>query len=113
MREADLVVPNDWEIPGDFTEASGYRAVGTLLELRQRPTAIFAANDAIPMARYMSPPLSSVHVSIAELGIQAVKTLVHAIDSKNEHARRHQRLETTLMIRTSCGTPEGERPPPA
>jgi len=53
-------------------------------------------------------------VSIAELGTRAVETLVHAIDRKNEHSRRHQRLATTLMIRKSCGTRlPGERPPPA
>ena len=141
MREAGIVVPNEWEIPGDFTEASGYRAVASLLALRDRPTAVFAANDAmaigalsalrdagvrvpqdiavvgfddIPLARYMSPPLSSVHVAIAELGTRAVETLVHAIDRKNEHSRRHQRLETTLVIRKSCGPPpQGQRPPPA
>ena len=140
MREAGVAVPNDWVIPGDFTEASGYRAATAVLALRDRPTAVFAANDAmaigalsalrdagvavpgdiavvgfddIPMARYMSPPLSSVHVAIAELGTQAVRTLIHAIDSKNEHARRHHRLPTTLVIRKSCGTPDRERPPPA
>jgi LacI family transcriptional regulator len=70
--------------------------------------------DDIPLARYMNPPLSSVHVAIAELGTRAVETLLHAIDRKNEHTRRHQRLETTLVIRRSCGTRlHGERPPPA
>lgn len=140
MREAAIAIPNDWLIPGDFTEASGYHAVASLLALRERPTAVFAANDAmaigalsalrearlrvpddmavagfddIPMARYMSPPLTSVHVAIAELGTQAVQTLIHAIDRKNEHSRRHQRVATTLVIRTSCGAPQGERPPPA
>jgi DNA-binding LacI/PurR family transcriptional regulator len=53
-------------------------------------------------------------VAIAELGTRAVETLVHAIDRKNEHTRRHQRLPTTLVIRRSCGTRlESERPPPA
>jgi LacI family transcriptional regulator len=141
MREAGIAVPNEWEMPGDFTESSGFRAATTLLALPTRPTAVFAANDAmaigalsafrdagvlvpdhiavagfddIPMAKYMSPPLSSVHVAIAELGTRAVETLVHAIDRKNEHSRRHQRLATALMIRKSCGMRlPGERPPPA
>lgn len=141
MREAGITVHNEWEIPGDFTEASGYHAVDALLALPNRPSAVFAANDAmaigalsalrdagvlvpdqiavvgfddIPLARYMSPPLSSVHVAIAELGTRAVEMLVHAIDRKNEHTRRHQRLETTLVIRKSCGARlQGERSPPA
>ena len=141
MREADIEVPNDWELPGDFSEVAGYRAVGTLLALNPRPTALFAANDSmaigamsalreaglrvpedmavagfddIPMARYMSPPLTSVHVDIAELGARAVKTLLHAVSNKNAHNRRHQRLATTLIIRRSCGAGlNGERSPPS
>jgi LacI family transcriptional regulator len=141
MREAGIAVPNEWELPGDFTESSGYRAVEALVALSPRPTAVFAANDAmavgamsalraaglrvpddvavtgfddIPLARYMSPPLTSVHVAIAELGAGAVEMLVHAVENKNAHQRRHQRLPTTLVVRESCGaTLQGERPPPA
>ena len=141
MRDAGIDVPNEWEIAGDFTEASGYRAVGALLALDPRPTALFAANDSmaigamsalreaglripddiavagfddIPMARYMSPPLTSVHVAIAELGARAVDTLLHAVDNKNEHTRRHLRLPTSLVIRQSCGARlHRERPPPS
>lgn len=140
MREAGIAVPNDWELAGDFTESSGYDAVGAFLALRPRPTALFAANDSmaigamfglreaglrvpddvavvgfddIPMARYMSPPLTSVHVDIAALGGRAVRTLLHAIGEKNTHVRRHQRLTTTLVIRQSCGARlDVERPPP-
>ena len=141
MDEAGIAVPNEWELPGDFSEAAGYRAVETLLALDPRPTAVFAANDSmaigamsalreaglrvpedmavagfddIPMARYMSPPLTSVHVAIAELGERAVQTLLQAVHDKNEHARRHQRLATTLVIRESCGVNlHSERAPPA
>ena len=122
----------EWEVSGDFTETSGYQAISHLLAVANRPTAIFAANDSmaigalsalreagvrvpddiavtgfddIPLARYMSPPLSSVHVAIAELGMRGVETLLHAIDCKNTHVRRHQRLSTTLVIRRSCGAP--------
>jgi LacI family transcriptional regulator len=141
LRDSGIEPRPEWEVPGDFTETSGYQAIERLLSIRERPTAVFAANDAmaigalgalrdaevlvpdhiavvgfddIPLARYMNPPLSSVHVAIAELGIRAVETLLHAIDRKNEHTRRHQRLETTLVIRRSCGLPlPGGKPPPA
>jgi len=141
LREAGIEPRPEWEMPGDFTETSGFRAIAQLLALEERPTAVFAANDAmaigalsalreagvhvpeeiavvgfddIPLARYMSPPLSSVRVPIAELGTRAVEMLLRAIDEKNEHKRRRQRLETTLVVRRSCGAPaEGERPPPA
>jgi LacI family transcriptional regulator len=130
LRDSGIEPRPEWEMPGDFTETSGFQAIERLLSLRERPTAVFAANDAmaigalsalgdagvrvpdhlavvgfddIPLARYMNPPLSSVHVAIAELGARAVQTLLHAIDHTNEHTRRHQRLETTLVIRRSCG----------
>jgi LacI family transcriptional regulator len=131
LRDSGIEPRPEWEVPGDFTETSGFQAIERLLSMRDRPTAVFAANDAmaigalsalrdagvrvpdhlavvgfddIPLARYMNPPLSSVHVAIAELGARAVETLVHAIDHRTEHTRRHQRLETTLVIRRSCGT---------
>ena len=141
LRDSGIEPRPEWEVQGDFTETSGFQAIEHLLSIRERPTAVFAANDAmaigalsalrdaevlvpddiavvgfddIPLARYMNPPLSSVHVAIAELGIRAVETLLHAIDRKSEHTRRHQRLETTLVIRRSCGLPvPGGRPPPA
>ncbi|HUQ84608.1 MAG TPA: LacI family DNA-binding transcriptional regulator [Gemmatimonadaceae bacterium] len=130
MRDAGIDVPNEWELPGHFTEDSGYRAVAPLLAITPRPTAVFAANDSMaigamsalreaglrvpediavtgfddaPIARYMSPPLTSVHVAIAELGARAVEILLHAVDSKNEHDRRHHRIPATLVIRDSCG----------
>jgi LacI family transcriptional regulator len=88
---------------------SGLREAG----LRVPDDIAVTGFDDIPMARYMSPPLTSVHVDIAELGARAVRTLLHAVSEKNAHTRRHQRLGTTLVIRQSCGAwLHGERPPP-
>jgi LacI family transcriptional regulator, galactose operon repressor len=118
------------EIEGDFSEESGYRAGQRLLQMKPRPTAVFAANDSmaigclfalreagvrvpeevalagfddIPIARYLSPPLSSVHVPIAELGTRAMERLLHALASKNAHERRQETVPTTLVVRGSCG----------
>lgn len=118
------------EIDGDFTEAGGYRAAERIAALAPRPTAIFAANDSmaigalsalreagigvpdemavvgfddIPMARYMSPPLTSVRVSICEMGERAVRMLLQAIEDKNEHVKQQHVLPTTLVVRQSCG----------
>jgi LacI family transcriptional regulator len=121
----------EWEIGGDFTEAGGYRAAQALAALEERPDAVFAANDAmaigalsafrelgllvpvdiamggfddVPMARYMSPPLTSVHVAISDLGAQAMTTLLDAARERNGHERRHIVLPATLRIRDSCGS---------
>ncbi len=120
----------DLEIAGDFSEDSGYRAGRDLLKMRPWPTAVFAANDSmaigclfalreagvrvpdgvalagfddIPISRYLSPPLSSVHVPIAELGMRAMERLLHAVDHKNEHERRQETVPATLVVRGSCG----------
>ncbi|HEY2290866.1 MAG TPA: LacI family DNA-binding transcriptional regulator [Thermoanaerobaculia bacterium] len=118
------------EIPGDFSEESGYRAGERLLALEPRPEAVFAANDSmaigclfalraadvevprdvalagfddIPIARYVTPQLSSVHVPIAELGTRAMERLLHAVEHRNEHERRQETVPTTLVVRGSCG----------
>ena len=140
LREAGIDREPSLERDGDFTEASGYAAALELLALKNRPTAIFAANDSmaigalsalresgvqipeqmavagfddIPLARYMDPPLSSVHVPICELGARAVEILLHGITHKNDHTRRRERVSTELVIRRSTSAQPAERPPPA
>ena len=132
------------EAEGDFTEDGGYGAVRRLLALDAPPTAIFAANDStaigamsalrdagisiprgvavagfddIPIARYVTPALSSVRVSISDLGARAMEQLVRAVEQENRHLRTHQTLATALVIRDSCGAhppaaePAGRGPP--
>jgi len=121
------------EIPGDFREEAGYRAAARVLRAKPRPTAVLAANDAmaigllcafrehhvrvpedlalagfddIPMARYMTPPLTTVRVPIADLGARAAAGLLRALDGGTvRRPRREEILPTTLMVRASCGTP--------
>ena len=130
---AGLEAPPRWEIAGDFTEGAGHEAARRLLKMRPRPTAIFAANDTmaigalsalreagvlvpdemavvgfddIPLARYMSPPLSSVHVDIVRLGGRAVERLLEVVaegTGENAGIRRRETLPTTLVVRASCG----------
>ena len=61
--------------------------------------------DDIPVARYMHPALTTVRVDIAGLGARAVRTLVHAVGRRNEHARVRETLATELVVRASCGAP--------
>lgn len=125
-----LVRSEQLELPGDFREETGYRTGRRILGLEPRPTAIFAANDAmaigclsalrearvrvpedfslagfddIPIVRYTAPPLTSVRVSIAELGRCAAERVLHGVRSQNAHKRQHMTLPTTLVIRESSG----------
>jgi LacI family transcriptional regulator len=130
LRSLGIAPTDGLELSGDFSEDSGYRAGRRLLTLKPRPTAVFAANDSmaigclfalreagvevpgdialagfddIPIARYITPSLSSVHVPIAELGTRAMERLLHAVESKNEHERRQETVATSLVVRGSCG----------
>ncbi len=48
LKAAGIRVPKRWQVRGNFDYESGCNAMKQLLELRPRPTAVFAAND--PMA---------------------------------------------------------------
>lgn len=114
---------------GDFTEESGYAAMGELLDLPTCPTAVFVASDlvafgalaairergmAIPgdiavvgfddvrLARYINPPLTTVRLPAYELGAGAVDMLIRMINGE-EVSEPHVLLETELVIRESCG----------
>jgi LacI family transcriptional regulator, galactose operon repressor len=122
--------PPELEVEGDFSDEGGYIAGKHLLRAKPRPTAIFAANDAmaigclaalveagrrvpedvalagfddIPIARFMTPSLTSVRVSIADLGARALDRLLRAVSLKNRHERSHETVPTTLVVRNSCG----------
>ncbi len=115
-------------VNGDFSENGGYEAAYALLSTGERPTAIFAANDAmaigalsavreqgmdvpaqiavvgfddIPIARFVSPPLTTVSVEIAELGRRAFELFMEGTEPGS--VPRLETLETHLVIRESCG----------
>jgi LacI family transcriptional regulator len=130
LAEAGLVPAPELEIAGDFSEVAGDAGARALLQLAQRPTAIFAANDGmaigalfalrdaglrvpediaiggfddIPMARYVEPALSSVHVEISALGARAATRLLDALESLSEPDVSRETFPTTLVVRRSCG----------
>jgi len=75
--------------------------------LRVPDDVAVAGFDDIPVARYMSPPLSSVRVGIDALGRRATATLLNAVANKNQHVRRQETLPTTLVVRNSFGAAGG------
>jgi LacI family transcriptional regulator len=125
------------ECNGDFTEESGYQAAKRIVELEPRPTAIFAANDAmaigalsaladlgvdvprtmsvagfddIPIARYVAPPLTTISVDIAELGRRAFALLFGALEHPSRRERRRECVATSLVIRKSTDPrPQGRK----
>jgi len=124
-------------LPGDFSEESGYRAAQSLLapQGREWPDAVFAANDMmalgclfafneahvgvpadialagvddIPMARFVSPPLTTMRVRMAELGARALERLAAAIEAPEATPASTETVPAELVVRESCGA---QRPP--
>ena len=121
-------------VSGNFSESSGYLAGRELLAAKTRPQAVFAANDMmavgclqafkeagldvpgdialagfddIPIARYVTPPLSTVRVRIAELGKNAMDLLADLMDRPGSSAASVHTLGCDIVVRDSCGAHRG------
>jgi LacI family transcriptional regulator len=117
-------------VAGDFTQESGYAIGQEILRAKSRPDAIFAANDMmaigclfalteagvrvpdeiaitgfddIPIARFVTPPLTTVHIDITGLGSRAVERLVAAIEAKGGAKSSSEVVKAELVVRVSCG----------
>jgi LacI family transcriptional regulator len=121
--------PNGNPSPRYSTHLAGYQAVQQLLQLRPRPTAVFARNDYtavgalqalreaglrvpedlslagfdnIPLASVVSPALTTVSQPTEEEGRLAAEFLIARIERPQEDiARRELTLECNLIVRAS------------
>jgi LacI family transcriptional regulator len=115
-------------LAGGFTEESGYRAAMQVVAMSPRPDAVFAANDMmalgclaafaeaglkvpediavagfddIPLARYVSPGLTTVRVRIADLGTAAMEELAAMIEAGDEAGTASHIVSTEVVVRSS------------
>ncbi|WAT08245.1 ribose operon transcriptional repressor RbsR [Rouxiella badensis] len=129
MKEAGLVIPEGYEVTGDFEFSGGLTAMQQLLALPQRPDAVFAGNDAmavgvyqaiyqqglripqdiavmgyddIQLAQYLTPPLTTIHQPKDELGELAIDTLLHRLKDPEAEAQVLV-LTPELVVRGSVG----------
>ena len=120
---------------GDWTPQGGATATRLLLERSPGLTAIFVHSDVmaigvlsalwqagrrvpadvavvscddIPFAEFLTPPLTTVRVPLAETGRQAVELLLRSIAGEPV-PERTPLLPVELIVRDSCGAPDGHR----
>jgi LacI family transcriptional regulator len=128
LVEAGLAIDADLMVEGFFSEPAAYQAMLKLLELTHRPTAVFASSDSmaigalhairhrglrvpddialvgyddLPIAVLATPPLSSVHQPVGEMGAQAVRVLIEQI--RGQGPATSVRLPARLVVRESSG----------
>ena len=129
LAEAGLPVDDELVVEADFDAASGHRAMARLLA-RPDLTAVFVASDVVavgamaairdaglrvpddlsvvgfddvPLAAYLDPPLTTVHLPAHDLGHAAGLALLDRIAGRSVEPRTV--LPTELVIRSSTGPP--------
>ena len=127
--EPALVQPGDWEIE------SGYAAAKNLLQLAERPTAIFAANDTMALGAIYAiqdaglhvpedvavvgydnrnftktcrPRITTVSMPVIEMGGVAAELLLRQV-AEGRKEEEEIKVKGQLIIRETCGAPEDSR----
>ncbi len=131
LEAAGIAFDPDLVAAGEYTEETAAAPARALLQLADRPTAIFAANDLsaiqvlrtagelglsvpddvsivgfdnIPESAMTEPPLTTVDQSIQTLGAEAVRILIERIERPDgDTATHHVTLPTALVTRRSTG----------
>ncbi|NVD45160.1 LacI family DNA-binding transcriptional regulator [Qipengyuania atrilutea] len=115
-------------IPGDFREGAGRKAARLLLDSKEKIDAVFAGNDMmaidlmselrdcgviagrdimvagfddIPLARYVTPQLTTVHSDITRLGSAAAMMMLRMMRGEKLGPGDNLVIEPTLAIRGS------------
>jgi len=138
MSEAGLRPDDDLIVSSPFTYAGGRASAARLLDLPDRPTAIFAAGDEIALgimeearlrsirvpedlsivgfddtylASRSAPPLTTVAQPLVEMGRLAVRSLSQLING-NFQGTSHLEMATHLVLRESTAPvpPDRVRP---
>jgi LacI family transcriptional regulator len=120
---------------GPYDEAHGRQFTHELLDLPDRPTAIFVTSDAavlgalqaiaerglrVPqdvsvvsfddfIAAHMVPPLTAVAQPFDPLAAEAIRLLDAQLGAAGGAVAQHLRLPPALVTRASCGPPPPHR----
>ena len=131
MNAAGLPIPPDWVRYGNFHIEGGSSHGRELLSSPDRPTAIFAGSDLqalgvldaarslglrvpddfsvvgyddIPLARWVSPALTTVHQPLKEMAVEASRLVIRMGRNPLDPVTRMD-LATSLVVRESSAPP--------
>lgn len=127
LRDAGIPIMNEYIQAADYKQCGGYEAMGRLLNLPDRPTAVIVLNnlmtlgalqsiqehrlsvpgdvallgfDDLPWAACLQPPLTVIAQPTYALGEAAAQLLVDRIHNPNRPFRKIM-LEASLIVRAS------------
>lgn len=133
LADAGIAVDSSLIRVGGYRPDSAERPAHELLELADRPTAVFAANDSsaiqtlevarslglsvpqdlsvigfdnVPESALCDPPLTTIDQSIQQMGFAATELLLRLIEGTDDGPRQIT-LPTRLVVRQSTGPPRG------
>ena len=131
LQEAGVQPDPRLERSGGFVAETGYEAARALLRAPEPPTAIFAGNDLqaigvyralyeaglrapddmsvvgfddLPLARLLTPALTTVRQPVREMGALATRMLLRIIAGEKLESTRVE-LATSLVVRESSAPP--------
>jgi LacI family transcriptional regulator len=128
LKKHKIPLQDEWIIPGGFDSSSGYNGFKRLMQMRNLPEMVFAANDRIAQGAYraikearlnipneigivafghsefaelLSPTLTIVDCPPIVLGQKAMELLVSEIADPANRGQHHLLLDTTLRVNES------------
>lgn len=131
LRRAGIAVDHSLMVPGNFSMEAGETGTRKLLELADRPTAIFTGNDDqalgayraaraaglrvpedlsivgfddIPAAEWVEPGLTTIRQPVVQMAETATRTLLRHLEGDEELPQRIE-LGTELVVRGSTAAP--------
>ena len=127
-----LPVRPEWIIRGDFSLESGRDAAARILDMTDRPTAVFCSADMvafglisglqqgglrvpedisvvgfddIEMSGFYVPALTTIRQDRHKLGLRAAEVLLEKLTSKNGNSKSEAPLPVELVVRDSTAPP--------
>lgn len=128
-KKYGIEINKSFMVEGNYTMEAGYKGFINLFTLKEKPQAIFAANDMMALGcydaakylniniprdiclvgfddifvtQYLNPPLTTIRVKIDELGKTAANVLLNLMNNSNGKHNTLIKIPTELIIRESC-----------